>query len=43
MDSLAREKEARVNIERSHSSLTEDLTKAQEELHSANQRVMTEL
>ncbi|KAJ4726157.1 Kinesin-like protein [Melia azedarach] len=39
VDSLAREKETRLNIERSHASLKEDLGKAQEELQSANQRI----
>ncbi|KAK1582178.1 hypothetical protein Q3G72_012520 [Acer saccharum] len=39
VDSLTREKEARVNIERSHTTLSEDLGKTQEELQSANQRI----
>ncbi|KAH9803277.1 kinesin-like protein KIN-14N [Citrus sinensis] len=39
LDSLAREKETRLNMERSHASLSEDLGKAQEELQSANQRI----
>ncbi|XP_031270349.1 kinesin-like protein KIN-14N [Pistacia vera] len=41
VDSLAREKETRANIERSHASLSEDLGKVQEELQSANQRILS--
>lgn len=43
IDSLAREKEARVNIEKSQTSLSEELGKAQGELQSANQRVTKEM
>ena len=39
VDSLAKEKEARVSIERSQASLSEELDKGQGELDSANQRV----
>lgn len=39
MDSLAREKEARLNIERSQASLSEELGRAQRELLSANQKI----
>ncbi|KAJ4822702.1 Kinesin-like protein KIN-14N [Turnera subulata] len=39
VDSLAREKEARVSIEKSQASLSEELRKAQGELQSANQRI----
>jgi kinesin family protein C1 len=39
MDSLAREKEARLNMERSQTSLSEELARAQRDLLSANQKV----
>ncbi|KAJ8763663.1 hypothetical protein K2173_003135 [Erythroxylum novogranatense] len=39
MDSLAREKEARVNIEKSQTSLSEELGKVRGELQSSNQRI----
>ena len=39
VDSLAKEKEARISIERSLASLSEELDKGQGELDSANQRV----
>ena len=39
MDCLAREKEARLNIERSQASLSEELARAQRDLLSANQKV----
>ncbi|XWS09869.1 hypothetical protein CRYUN_Cryun39dG0026600 [Craigia yunnanensis] len=38
-DSLAKEKEARISIERSQASLLEELDKVQGELDSANQRI----
>lgn len=40
VDSLAREKEARISIEKSQASLSEELGKIQGELQSANQRVI---
>ena len=43
MDSLAREKETRLNIERSQTSLSEELAKAQRELLSSNQKVKLKL
>ena len=39
MDCLTREKEARLNIERSQASLSEELARAQRDLLSANQKV----
>lgn len=39
VDSLAREKETRLNIERSQTSLSEELARAQRELLSSNQKV----
>ncbi|XP_030443942.1 kinesin-like protein KIN-14N [Syzygium oleosum] len=39
VDSLAKEREGRLNSERSQASLSEDLAKAQHELSSANQRI----
>uniref|UniRef100_A0A2N9J3Z5 Kinesin-like protein n=1 Tax=Fagus sylvatica TaxID=28930 RepID=A0A2N9J3Z5_FAGSY len=39
MDSLAREKEARLNMERSQTSLSEELARAQRDLLSANQKI----
>ncbi|KAE8125657.1 hypothetical protein FH972_020436 [Carpinus fangiana] len=39
VDSLAREKETRLNIERSQTSLSEELAKAQRELLSSNQKI----
>ncbi|KAG8492556.1 hypothetical protein CXB51_009980 [Gossypium anomalum] len=39
MDSLVKEKEARVSLERSKASLSEELDKVQAELDSANQRI----
>ncbi|KAM4103027.1 hypothetical protein ACJW30_06G048200 [Castanea mollissima] len=39
MDCLAREKEARLNIERSQASLSEELARAQRDLLSANQKI----
>ncbi|KAL5548234.1 hypothetical protein UlMin_003465 [Ulmus minor] len=39
MESLAKEREAKLNIERSQNSLSEDLAKAQRELSSANQKI----
>ncbi|OMP04518.1 hypothetical protein COLO4_09555 [Corchorus olitorius] len=39
VDSLAKEKEARISIERSQASLTEELEKAQSELDGSNQRI----
>lgn len=39
MDSLAKEKEARINTERSQASLSEELDKVRGELDGANQRV----
>ena len=38
-DSLAKEKEARISIERSQASLSEELDKVQAELDGSNQRV----
>jgi kinesin family protein C1 len=40
MDSLAREKEARLTVEKSQASLSEELGKIQGELQNANQRVI---
>jgi kinesin family protein C1 len=40
MDSLAREKEARLTVEKSQASLSEGLGKIQGELQNANQRVI---
>lgn len=40
MDSLAREKETRLSIEKSQVSLLEELGKSQAELQGANQRVI---
>ncbi|KAK6269819.1 hypothetical protein POUND7_006924 [Theobroma cacao] len=39
VDSLAKEKEARINIERSQASLSEELDKVRGELDGANQRI----
>lgn len=39
VDSLAKEREGRLNSERLQASLSEDLAKAQQELSSANQRI----
>jgi len=39
LDSLAREKEARLTVEKSQASLLEEQGKIQGELQSANQRV----
>lgn len=39
MESLSKEKEARLDIERSQTSLSDDLGRAQRELQSANQKV----
>ncbi|XVF70519.1 hypothetical protein PTKIN_Ptkin11bG0168100 [Pterospermum kingtungense] len=39
VDSLAKEKEARISIEKSQASLSEELDKAQGELDGANQRI----
>ncbi|XP_022716966.1 kinesin-like protein KIN-14N [Durio zibethinus] len=39
VDSLAKEKEARISIERAQASLSEELDKVQGELDSANQRI----
>lgn len=39
MDSFAKEKEARLNFERTQASLTEEHARAQRELFSANQKV----
>lgn len=39
VESLAKEKEARLIMERSQASLTEELARAQRELSSANQKV----
>ncbi|XP_023915824.1 kinesin-like protein KIN-14N [Quercus suber] len=39
MDCLAREKEARLNIERTQASLSEELARAQRDLLSANQKI----
>lgn len=39
MDSLTKEKEARLNFERTQASLSEELARAQRELLSANQKV----
>ncbi|XP_062170285.1 kinesin-like protein KIN-14N [Alnus glutinosa] len=39
VDSLAKEKEARLNFERSQASLSEELAKAQRELLSSNQKI----
>ncbi|KAJ9182746.1 hypothetical protein P3X46_006704 [Hevea brasiliensis] len=40
IDSLAKEKEARLNFEKSQTSLSEELEKVQGELQSANQRII---
>ncbi|KAJ7948498.1 Kinesin-like protein [Quillaja saponaria] len=39
MESLAKERDARLNIERSQATLSEDLGRAQRELQSANQKI----
>lgn len=39
MESLVKEREARLDFERSHTTLTEDLGRAQRELQTANQKV----
>lgn len=39
MESLAREKEARLSIERTQASLSEELARAQQELLSSSQKV----
>ncbi|XP_061341790.1 kinesin-like protein KIN-14N isoform X2 [Gastrolobium bilobum] len=39
MESLVKEREARLNIERSQTTLTEDLGRAQRELQGANQKI----
>jgi len=36
---LSKEREARLDIERSHTTLSEDLGKAEREIESANQKV----
>ncbi|XP_057727229.1 kinesin-like protein KIN-14N [Arachis stenosperma] len=38
-ESLVQEKEARINLERSQTALTEDLSRAQRELESSNQKI----
>lgn len=43
MDSLAREEETRLNIERIQASLSEELARAQRELSSANQKVKNKM
>jgi hypothetical protein len=43
VDSLAQEKEARLNFERSQASLSEELAKAQRELLSSKQKVKLKL
>ncbi|KAL9297848.1 hypothetical protein ACSQ67_023744 [Phaseolus vulgaris] len=39
VESLTKEREARLDIERSHSTLSEDLGRAQREIQSANQKI----
>ncbi|KAL2327961.1 hypothetical protein Fmac_021388 [Flemingia macrophylla] len=39
VESLVKEREARLDIERSHSTLSEDLGRAQREIQSANQKI----
>lgn len=39
VDSLVKEREARLDIERSHTTLSEDIGRAQREIQSANQKV----
>lgn len=39
MESLVKEKEARLNFERSQATLSEDLERAQRELQTSNQKV----
>lgn len=42
MDGLTKERQARLDIERSQKSLSEELGRAQRELSSANQKVEIE-